>query len=77
MRTKLIEIIENYASDELTTKDWIDIAKESDEELLDRVANILDYYCHEYQSMQYERLSNNTLDSRDSIYLLPYNNKIP
>jgi len=48
MRTKLIEIIKSYASDELTTNDWIDIAMESDEELLDRVANILDYYVNEY-----------------------------
>jgi hypothetical protein len=51
MRAKLIEIIESYASDELTTKDWIDIAKESDGELLDRVSNILDYYCHENEMM--------------------------
>jgi|APGre2960657404_1045060.scaffolds.fasta_scaffold40861_4 hypothetical protein len=50
MRTKLIEIIEGYASDELTSNDWIDIAKESDEELLDRVANILDYYVNEYHA---------------------------
>lgn len=48
MREKLIMIIESYASEELTTKDWIDIAMESDEELLDRVANILDYYVKEY-----------------------------
>lgn len=50
MRTKLIEIIESYASDELTTNDWIGIAAESDEELLDRVANILDYYVNEYHA---------------------------
>lgn len=50
MRTKLIEIIESYASDELTTNDWIDIAAESDEELLDRVANILEYYVNEYHA---------------------------
>jgi hypothetical protein len=50
MRVKLIEIIESYASDELTTNDWIDIAMESDEELLYRVANILDYYVNEYHA---------------------------
>lgn len=50
MRVKLIEIIESYASDELTTNDWIDIAMESEEELLDRVANILDYYVNEYHA---------------------------
>lgn len=51
MRVKLIEIIENYASDELTINDWISIAMESDEELLARVASILEYYCHESQMM--------------------------
>ena len=50
MTAKLIEIIESYASDELTTNDWIGIAAESDEELLDRVANILDYYVNEYHA---------------------------
>jgi len=50
MREKLIMIIESYASEELTTKDWIDIAMESDEELLDRVANILDYYVNDYHA---------------------------
>jgi hypothetical protein len=51
MREKLIMIIESYASEELTTKDWIDIAMESDEELLDRVANILDYYVNDYHAL--------------------------
>lgn len=50
MRVKLIEIIESYASDELTTNDWIDIAMESEEQLLDRVANILEYYVDEYHA---------------------------
>jgi hypothetical protein len=50
MREKLIGIIESYTSDELTTNDWIEIAIESDEELLDRVANILEYYVNEYHA---------------------------
>ena len=50
MRAKLIEIIETYSGEELTTNDWINIAMESDEELLDRVANILDYYVNEYHA---------------------------
>lgn len=40
----------SYAGDELIMADVIDIAKESEEELLDRVANILDYYVHEYNN---------------------------
>lgn len=48
MREKLINLIMSYAGDELIMADVIDIAKESEEELLDRVANILDYYVHEY-----------------------------
>jgi hypothetical protein len=51
MREKLINLIMSYAGDELVMADVIDIAKESEEELLDRVANILDYYCHESQMM--------------------------
>ena len=47
MREKLINLIMSYAGDELIMADVIDMAKESEEELLDRVANILDYYCHE------------------------------
>jgi hypothetical protein len=50
MREKLINLIMSYAGDELIMADVIDIAKESEEELLDRVANILDYYVHEYNN---------------------------
>lgn len=50
MREKLINLIMSYAGDELIMADVIDMAKESEEELLDRVANILDYYVHEYNN---------------------------
>jgi hypothetical protein len=51
MREKLINLIMSYAGDELIMADVIDMAKESEEQLLDRVASILDYYCHESQMM--------------------------
>ena len=51
MRKKLIYIIENYSSGELTIHDWINIAQESDEQLLDRVHHILEYYFNENQTI--------------------------
>jgi hypothetical protein len=51
MREKLINLIMSYAGDELIMADVIKMAKESEEELLDRVASILDYYCHENEMM--------------------------
>jgi hypothetical protein len=51
MREKLINLIMSYAGDEMEMADVIDMAKESEEELVDRIANILDYYCHENQMM--------------------------
>lgn len=51
MREKLINLIMLYAGDEIEMADVIKMAKESEEELLDRVASILDYYCHESQMM--------------------------
>jgi hypothetical protein len=51
MREKLIDLIMLYAGDEIEMVDVIKMAKESEEELLDRVASILDYYCHESQMM--------------------------
>ena len=44
MREKLIDSIVEYSSDELDVKDFIEIAKESDEQLLDRLINILEWY---------------------------------
>lgn len=51
MRERLINLIISYAGDELVMADVIDMAKESEEELLDRVAALLDYYCHENEMM--------------------------
>jgi hypothetical protein len=51
MREKLIDLIMTYAGDEMELLDVINMAKESEEELLDRVAAILDYYCHENEMM--------------------------
>ena len=51
MREKLINLIMSYAGDEIEMVDVIKMAKESEEELLDRVEAILSYYCHESQMM--------------------------
>lgn len=51
MRKKLIYIIGTYSSDGLTIEDWMFIAQESDEELLDRVHHILEYYFNENQTI--------------------------
>lgn len=48
MRAKLIDLILSYTHDGFETSDIIEMAKESDEELLNRVADILDYYVKEY-----------------------------
>lgn len=49
MREKLIDAILNYASDEFENKyDVIQLAKESEEQLLDRLINILEWYKNAY-----------------------------
>jgi hypothetical protein len=45
MRKKLIYIIDMYG----INNDWMAIAQESDEELLDRVHSILEHYFNENQ----------------------------
>jgi hypothetical protein len=50
-RQKLIDAIHEYASDELDEKDWFNIAKESDKQLIDRVINILSWYHEEYNKL--------------------------
>ena len=45
MRKKLIYIIDMYG----INNDWMAIAQESDEELLNRVHSILEYYFNENQ----------------------------
>jgi hypothetical protein len=49
MRQQLIFIIETYSKDELTIHDWVEIAQESETQLITRVHNILEYYFNENQ----------------------------
>jgi hypothetical protein len=51
MREKLIDLIMSYTTDGFEVSDIIEMAKESEEQLLDRVADLLDYYCHENEMM--------------------------
>lgn len=48
MREKLINALIDLASDELDTETLIQMAKESDEQLLDRLIHIAHYYFMEY-----------------------------
>jgi len=50
MRKKLIDAIVEFSGDELEEKDFIDLAKESDEALLDRLISILWWYSNEYNN---------------------------
>ena len=49
MRQQLIYIIETYSKDELTINDWVEIAMESETQLIGRVHAILEYYFNENQ----------------------------
>jgi hypothetical protein len=44
IRKKLVTAIVEYSSDELDEQDYIRMAKESEEQLLDRLINILRWY---------------------------------
>lgn len=48
MREKLINAITDLASDELDTETLLQLAKESEEQLLDRLIHIAYYYHSEY-----------------------------
>jgi len=51
-RAKLVGNILYYAGDEFeTTDDITDLAMESEEELVDRLIDILDYYYDQYQQL--------------------------
>jgi hypothetical protein len=53
MREKLIQAIVDFSGDEIsefTKQDFIELAKESDEALLDRVISILWWYHNEYNN---------------------------
>lgn len=47
-RERLIDAIVQYSGDELDETDYITIAAESEDELIERVINILSYYYNEY-----------------------------
>lgn len=51
LREKLIVAIYDHASDELDKNDWFNIAQESDEQLADRVINILNWYHDRYNDL--------------------------
>ena len=51
MRQQLIFIIETYCKDELTINDWVEIAMESETQLISRVHSILEYYFNENQTI--------------------------
>jgi hypothetical protein len=44
MRKRLIELIIEHAGDELEKEDYIKIASETEDELLERLAQIIEYY---------------------------------
>lgn len=44
IREKLIVAIYDNSSDELNKNDWINIAQESESQLVDRVISILEWY---------------------------------
>jgi len=53
-RAKLIDAIVKYSGEEITyfsKADFIDLAKESNDELLDRLINILKWYDNEVQEL--------------------------
>lgn len=48
LRKTLVTAIVEHSSDELNEQDYIRIAQESEEQLLDRLINILGWYFDEY-----------------------------
>lgn len=53
-RAKLIDAIVKYSGEEIaefSKADFIDLAKESNDELLDRLINILEWYENEVQEL--------------------------
>lgn len=50
MREKIINAIIEYSGDELTIKDYQDMARENENQLLDRLIHILSYYFDHYNN---------------------------
>jgi len=51
MREQLVNAIFDYSSDELDLKDAINIAKESEEQLVNRLINILNWYNERFNEL--------------------------
>ena len=51
LRTMLIDTIVKYSSDELEFNDMVEISKESEEQLLERVVSILGWYKNGYDEV--------------------------
>lgn len=52
LRIELVNTIYEYSSEELDKLDLLDIAKSSDEQLLLRLINILEWYANAYDNNQ-------------------------
>ena len=50
IRVKLVNAIWDHSSEELETLDLLKIAKSSNEELVDRLINILEWYANEFNN---------------------------
>jgi len=50
IRIKLVNAVWDHSSEELETLDLLDIAKSSDEQLVDRLINILEWYANAYSN---------------------------
>ena len=52
LRIELVNAIYTHSSEELDKSDLLDIAKSSDEQLLSRLINILEWYVNAYENNQ-------------------------
>lgn len=52
VRVKLVNAVWDHSSEELETLDLLKIAKSSNEELIDRLINILEWYANAYNNNQ-------------------------
>jgi hypothetical protein len=50
IRIKLVNAVYDHSSDELEILDLLNIAKSSDEQLIDRLINILEWYANEHNN---------------------------
>lgn len=50
IRVKLVNAVWDHSSEELETLDLLQIARSSNEELIDRLINILEWYANEHNN---------------------------